>query len=381
MAGFLAIITETMPAGLMPRISAGLHISDVMTGQMVTIYAFGSTIAALPLTTMTQGFRRKPLLLFGIIGFLMMNTVTAVAQSFELILTARFFAGLCAGLIWGIQAGYAKRLVSPRLKGKALAIAMAGAPLAFSIGTPTGVALGNLIGWREAFLFISGVALILALWVIRYLPDLAGNRADQRLTPLQVVKIPGIATVLSLTILWVGSHNILYTYIAPFAAISGLETRVSALLLLFGTFSLLGVWLVGILTEKPLKAVTLSALSLFLLTTIIISLFAQYTVVIVAMMAFWGLSYGGAGTLIQTASASIAGEGIDIASAMISTVWNSSITLAGLYGGAVLSHGGPQAIPLSMIPIIIAGIVIIMRAKTGRFAPSCDRFHDRSGLK
>ncbi|XAO71181.1 MAG: hypothetical protein AAYR33_09435 [Acetobacteraceae bacterium] len=53
MAGFLAIIIETMPAGLMPTIASELDISNAMTGQMVTIYAFGSTIAALPLTALT----------------------------------------------------------------------------------------------------------------------------------------------------------------------------------------------------------------------------------------------------------------------------------------------------------------------------------------
>jgi len=369
MAGFLAIITETMPAGLMPMIASDLDISNAMTGQMVTIYAFGSTIAALPLTALTQGFRRKPLLLLGIIGFLAMNTITAITHHFGLILSARFLAGLCAGLVWGLQAGYAKRLVTSRLQGRALAIAMAGAPLAFSIGTPTGVAVGNLIGWREAFLFISGVAFLLALWVAHRLPDLAGQYADKRLSPLRVLKIPGIITVLSLTMAWVGAHNILYTYVAPFTAMSGLQTHVSALLLLFGVSSLAGVWLAGVLTEKPLKTVILLALSTFLLMTVAVSLFTQHPYVIVAMMVLWGLSYGGAGTLIQLASASVAGEGIDLASAMISTVWNSAITLAGLLGGMALTHGGPKAISLSMIPIICAGIMIVLRARTGAFAP------------
>lgn len=309
-------------------------------------------------------------MLLGITGFLVMNTIAAITHHFGLILSARFLAGLYAGLVWGLQAGYAKRLVTSRPQGKALAIAMAGVPLAFSVGTPTGVAVGNLIGWQEAFLFISGVAFLLALWVAYHLPDLAGQRADKRLSPLNVLKIPGITTVLSLTMAWVGAYNILYTYIAPFTSISGLQTHVSALLLLFGVSSLAGVWLAGVLTEKPLKTIILLALSVFLLMTVVTSLFSQHPyVIIIIMMVLWGLSYGRAGTFIQLASASVAGEGIDLASAMISTVWNSAITLAGLLGGMALTHGGPKAISLSMIPIICAGIVIVLKARTGAFAP------------
>ena len=41
MAGFITVLTEALPAGLLPRISAGLSISEAMAGQMVTVYAIG----------------------------------------------------------------------------------------------------------------------------------------------------------------------------------------------------------------------------------------------------------------------------------------------------------------------------------------------------
>lgn len=39
MTGFICIVTETLPAGLLPLISEGLAISPSMAGQMVTAYA------------------------------------------------------------------------------------------------------------------------------------------------------------------------------------------------------------------------------------------------------------------------------------------------------------------------------------------------------
>ena len=62
MTGFLALLTETLPAGMLLRISAGMGISETLAGQFVTLYAIGSVAAAVPLTAATQGWRRRPLL-------------------------------------------------------------------------------------------------------------------------------------------------------------------------------------------------------------------------------------------------------------------------------------------------------------------------------
>lgn len=101
MTGFIAILSETLPAGLLGQISAGMQISEAMTGQLVTVYALGSLLTAIPLVTLTQGWRRRPVLLLAIAGFLLFNTLTAVSQSYLLTLVARFMTGVAAGLAWG----------------------------------------------------------------------------------------------------------------------------------------------------------------------------------------------------------------------------------------------------------------------------------------
>ena len=124
MTGFTAIATETLPAGLLPTIAQGLGVTEASAGQLVTAYACGSLVAALPLTAWTQRFRRRPTLLVTIAGFLAFNTVTALSSSFWLTLAARFLAGVAAGLAWGMLSGYARRMVPKPLRGRALAIAM-----------------------------------------------------------------------------------------------------------------------------------------------------------------------------------------------------------------------------------------------------------------
>lgn len=48
MTGFICILTETIPAGLLPEISSGLAVSPSLAGQLVTAYAAGSLLAAIP---------------------------------------------------------------------------------------------------------------------------------------------------------------------------------------------------------------------------------------------------------------------------------------------------------------------------------------------
>jgi len=60
LTGFLLIATETMPAGLLPQIAAGMGIGQGLAGQFVSAYALGTVIAAIPAVALTRGMRRKP---------------------------------------------------------------------------------------------------------------------------------------------------------------------------------------------------------------------------------------------------------------------------------------------------------------------------------
>ena len=111
--GFVLIASETMPAGLLPQIAAEMNISEATAGQLVTAYALGTVTAAIPATAATRGLRRKPLAVFGMLGILAANVITAVSPDIMLSLGVRLFAGACSGLLWGILAGYARRISPP----------------------------------------------------------------------------------------------------------------------------------------------------------------------------------------------------------------------------------------------------------------------------
>ena len=129
-AGFLGILNETVPAGLLPKMSTSLGLSESVAGQTITVYALATALTAIPLNAALKNLGRRTLLVSCLGVFAGANLVIAVDGTFTVILTARFAAEVAAGLIWSNIGGIAARLVPEGAQGKAIAIALAGTPAA-----------------------------------------------------------------------------------------------------------------------------------------------------------------------------------------------------------------------------------------------------------
>ncbi|MFB5673886.1 MFS transporter [Paenibacillus terreus] len=364
MTGFTCIVTETIPAGLLPQIEEGLHITKAMAGQLVTLYALGSLVAAIPFAMFTGGIRRRPLLLAVIIGFLVFNTITALSSSYALTLAARFFAGVAAGAAWGMIAGYARRMVPDALRGRALAVAMVGTPIALTFGVPAGTLLGDVIGWRWVFGLMSLLTLVLLVWVLWKVPDYPGQPAGQRMSVGRVFMLPGIRPILFVVLTWMLAHNILYTYIAPFLERSGLAGRTDLVLLVFGVAALISIWIVGLVIDRKLRQPVVLSLLGFALVSVALWIGGTSAPVVFAAVALWGLTFGGAATLLQTALAEASGEeAVDIVMPINTTVWNLAIAGGGIVGGVLVELVGVQAFPGVLLLLLVLALITVWSAR------------------
>ncbi len=369
MTGFIGIMTETLPAGLLPQISAGLDISQAMAGQLITLYAAGSLMAVIPLAAMTRGWNRRTALLTAILGFLVFNTITTISTNFMLTLFARWMAGAAAGLAWGLLAGYARRMVPVHQQGRALSVAMLGAPVALSIGVPLGTWMGTLLGWRTAFGFMSALTLLLVVWVMRKVPDYPGQAAGEQQSLRHVIMMPGVRSILAVILLWMLTHNLLYTYIVPFLKLSGLAGRADQILLVFGIGALAGIGITGMLVDKRLRHTLLTSLALFALISVGLALDSHSPFMVTLCVLVWGLTFGGAATLLQTAIADATGEQGDIAQSLVVVSWNLAIAGGGLSGGILLNTTGIDVFPWVMVLLLLAGLGIAWRARQHGFKP------------
>lgn len=363
---FIVILTETLPAGLLLPISIALKISEAMTGQLVTAYAAGSLVAAIPLSIATRTWDRRFLLIISIAAFTVINFLTAITNQYTLMLVLRFLVGMIAGLLWSIVAGYAARIVSPASQGRAIAIAMAGTPLALSLGLPASTFLGQLIGWRGVFEVMSILGILLVVWIQLQMPKVPGQDSKTKLTLWRVFALPGMPAILLTLFVFILSHNILYTYIGPIVIPSNLTSKLSGVLLIFGVSSLISITFIGSKVDKHLRKLMLSSIVLFLMASICLTFWIDNTVAVYLAVAIWGLGYGGSATLLQTATARTAGADIDIAQSMTVVVWNLSIGGGGLIGGLFLSLGA-NMLPITTLPLLFIALVTVWLASKNGF--------------
>ncbi|MFB7657019.1 MULTISPECIES: MFS transporter [unclassified Streptomyces] len=377
LAGFLTMLTETVPAGLLPHISDGLTVSEAQAGQLLTVYAAGSVVAAIPLTTLTRGLPRRPVLVATVVAVALVNILTAVSDSYALTMTARALAGMAAGVQWAMIAGYAMRLVDEPLKGRALAISMAGVPTALALGVPVGTWAGDLLGWRYTFAVIGALALIVALWIQAAVTPFPGEPATSRLPVRRVFLLPGLAAILAAALLFEVGHMNLYTYIAPYLKRAGLGGNVDIVLLAFGAAAMAGLFTAGAFIDKNLRAVVVGTLGLFTVCMAVFALAGTNAWVVVITTAAWGFALGLAPTMFQAASAKAAGSAAEVAQAMIVTVLNAGMSLGSVTGGLSLGLSGVTALPWVSFAVFALALAVALAARRSAFpaagaAPAAD---------
>ncbi len=362
-ATFITVLTECIAAGLLPSISGDLGISESLVGQLTTVYALGSLLTAIPMVKLTSHLPRRPLLMASMLGFSLANSVMVWSDSYALMLAARFIDGVAAGLLWALVAGYASRMVAPQQQGRAISIVMVGIPLAMTLGIPAGTWLAQHIGWRWVFGLMSLLSLALVPGGRLMLPRVPGVPQQQSGRLRDVLKRPGLLAVYAVMLLAVLAQNTLYTYIAPFTALSGSQAVLDRLLLLFGATSVVSMMVTGALIDRWMRALMAAGMALFLLAMVAMAVLPRSQAVLVAAVALWGLGFGGVSALVQTAVARRAGEQIDLGQSLVVVGWNLAIAGGGALGGAVLKSAGAAMLPWPLIAVLMVTLWVTLAAR------------------
>ncbi|NEA98380.1 MFS transporter [Streptomyces sp. SID13726] len=368
-AAFTAVLTELLPAGLLPRMAPALGVSEARIGFLVTGYALASFAAAIPVTALLRGLPRRPVLVGALLGFALSNAVVALSSSYALTFGARLVAGVMGGTLWAMLAGYAARMVPSERRGRAIAIVLAGITLALSLGVPAGTALAGAVGWRTVFAALAGSAVLLACWVRWRVPGFPGEAPHARVPLARVAVLPGVPAILLVTLFLLVGHQVMYTYVAPFAAHAGFG-RTGLVLLVFGAATVVGIWITGALVDRRPRATLLGALGLCAAVMLMLGLAAEAPGVLLVSVALWGVAFGGAPTLIQTALVDASGpERADVATSLQTTVYNAGIAAGSLTGGVILDGLGAGALPWTALPLVVAALVVVAVGRRAAFPP------------
>lgn len=112
---------------------------------------------------------------------------------------------------------------------------------------------------------------------------------------------------------------------------------------------------------------TLAGIVLFGLAAMALGLAGDVPTVIYGAVAAWGLAFGGAATLFQTALSDAAGDAADVAQSMLVTAWNAAIASGGLAGGVILESAGVGGFAPALLLLLIPAFLVALRARRRGF--------------
>src|SRR5262245_38192381 len=363
-AAFTDVLTDLLPAGVLPQMSASLRVPPQQIGYLVGAFAIASAAAAIPVTWALRRVPRRVALMAALAGFAACDAVTAMSSSYQLTFTARLLVGVMGGTLWSMLAVCAARMVPPARRGRAVALVLAGITAALCLGLPAASALAGAVGWRASFALLAGLAALLVAAVRWTVPALSDQGSGGRVRLRTVALRPGIGGVLLVTLLLLTGHQAMYTYIAPVVEQAGFGGT-GLVLLVFGFATVAGIWGSGLLADRHLRPSLIAALIIIAAAMLGLALAAGTPVVPLAAVALWGAAFGGAPALLQTALINASGAGgADLATAMQTTVYNVGIAAGSFCGGLVLNGAGPAALPWLTLVVLIMALAVVTAART-----------------
>lgn len=365
---FVVVTSEFLPTGLLPEMAAELGVSQSRIGLLVTIFAVTVVVTAVPLTSVTTRFPRKPLMIVVLGVFVVAMVLGAVSPTYEVLVFSRIIAGAAHGLFWSVTGPYASRMVPASQLARAVAVTAAGGTAAFIFGVPLGTALGHALGWRLAFAAVGGIVLVFLALVVVFLPPV------QHLVPLATGEIlvparhdrsvPAIVIVCISVALLVAGQNTLSTYIVPWLIeVATVQSEaVSGVLVINGVAGAIGLVAAGLVGDRwPRAAVAVMLIGVALSVAGLAVFGAGSVQGAIAGGVFWSAFFGGLPSLMQSRMLQSASLRLrDTASAWLTISFNVAIAGGALVGGVVLDGIGVAALPWGLVIGVGLALVFVL---------------------
>jgi predicted MFS family arabinose efflux permease len=120
-----------------------------------------------------------------------------------------------------------------------------------------------------------------------------------------------------------------------------------------------GIALTGKLIDNHFRRTALGIVLLTAISMLLIGSVGNLPIIAHLSIFLWGVSFGGAPTLFQTAANKVADKAKDVATSIIVTVYNLGIFGGSLAGGFILSASSAYALPWTVFVFILISLIFI----------------------
>jgi predicted MFS family arabinose efflux permease len=357
---FSIVTTEILPIGLLTSIGSGFTVSDGTAGLMMTMPGYLAAVSAPAVTVATARADRRLMLCACMLLLAVANFIAAAATAYWAMLLARVLVGVVIGGFWSIGAGLAGRLVPERSARRATAVIFSAVPLGSVLGVPLGMVIGDLGGWRVAFMVMGllSVAVLIALAVL--VPPLPAVRITRLNVLRGMIRSAQTRFALLATFLIVLAHFGTYTYVTPFLEriTHASPARITVFLLVFGVAGIAGNFLAGTAAARRPYAAFGAAGGLIAFAALALPVLGRWDLGAVALLIVWGVGYGAVPVCSQAWFVTSAPHAPEAASVLFTASFQATLSTGALAGGIVVDGTSPSAV------MVLGGSIAVVMVAT-----------------
>jgi DHA1 family inner membrane transport protein len=350
LGGFAIGATEFVAMGLLPNLAAdllpGLYASspeaaNAQVGWLISAYALGVVVGAPTIAAAAARWPRKQLLLALLAAFTLATIASALLPSFGLVLVARFVAALPHGAYFGIASLVAAELMGPGKRARGVAIVLSGLTIANVIGVPSITWLGQVAGWRVAYIAVAALFAVTFVAVIVAVPFQNGNPGATMRSELKAFGRLQVWLALLIGAVGFGGLFAVYTYVAPLVIeITGLPAMaVPLVLVVVGLGMTAGNFVGGALADRSVRRTMYTFFGVMLGALLLLAVSAQTLPGLLIGVFLVGGAASALSPTIQTRLMDVAHDSQSIAAALNHSALNLGNALGAYLGGVVVAAG------------------------------------------
>jgi predicted MFS family arabinose efflux permease len=214
------------------------------------------------------------------------------------------------------------------------------------LGVPAGTFIGDLLGWRAAFvvmgIFTLGVAMMLLVFVPR-LPAVESTRLN---VLGNMLRNNMVRVGLLVTFLIVLAHFGAYTYVTPFLedVTKVAPGQITIFLLVYGVAGIAGNFLAGSMAARNVRRTFIICAGMIAVATFLLPVAGQGELGAIVLLVVWGIAYGGVPVCSQTWFVKAFPQATEAASVLFTSSFQATISMGALLGGVVVDSASTSMV-------------------------------------
>lgn len=169
---FTVILDFMVMSPLGDMLMKSLNLEPSAFGIAVSAYAFSAGASGLLTAGFADKFDRKKLLLFFYIGFIGGTIFCGLAESYEALVAARIITGLFGGVIGSISMAIITDLFVLQQRGRVMGFIQMGFGASQVLGIPISIYIATLWKWEAPFWMVAALSVFIAIAIAVYLKPL-----------------------------------------------------------------------------------------------------------------------------------------------------------------------------------------------------------------